>query len=117
MYRDALVKLSRAATKSFNILPMRSTSVTSPVAMKVAQTFTAAEARSGEESALNAGVSAELICAWYCSNSRASEKSGSGMVPKIYDLLAFGLGLLPDVLQYRQNLINKSETTNAELNH
>ncbi len=85
--------------------------------MKVAQTFTAAEARSGEESALNAGVSAELICAWYCSNSRASEKSGSGMVPKIYDLLAFGLGLLTDVLQYRQNLINKSETTNAELNH
>lgn len=34
-----------------------------PVAMKVPQTFTAAEASSGDESALKAGVSAELIWA------------------------------------------------------
>ena len=57
------VKLSKAATRNFNILPMRSTSVTKPVAMNVAQTLTAAEASSGEESAPNAGVRAELICA------------------------------------------------------
>jgi len=40
---------------------MRSTSVTKPVAMKVAHTFTAAEANSGDESAPKAGVRAELI--------------------------------------------------------
>ena len=77
------VKLSKAVTISFRIRPMRSTSVTRPVAMKVAQTSTAAEARSGDESALKAGVSAELTCAWYCSSRSASEKSGSGMVPNI----------------------------------
>ena len=58
-----LVKLSNAPTSSFSILPIRSTSVTMPVAMKVAQTFTAAEASSGDESALKAGVNAELIWA------------------------------------------------------
>ena len=63
---------------------MRSTSVTRPVAMKVAQTSTAAEARSGDESAPKAGVNAELTWAWYCSSRRDSEKSGSGMVPKIW---------------------------------
>ena len=63
-YGDLLVvKLSKADTKNFSILPMRSTSVTRPVAMKVAQTLTAAEASSGDESAPNAGVSAELIWA------------------------------------------------------
>lgn len=58
-----VVKLSKAATRNFNILPIRSTSVTRPVAINVAQTFTAAEANSGDESAPNAGVRAELICA------------------------------------------------------
>lgn len=77
------MKLSKDETKSFKILPIRSTSVTRPVAMKVAQTLTAADARSGEDSAAKAGVRAELICAWYCSSKRASEKSGSGMAPKI----------------------------------
>ena len=114
---DLLVKLSRAATRSFRILPMRSTSFTRPVAMKVAQTFTAAEARSGDESALNAGVRAELICAWYCSSKRASEKSGSGMVPKICKPLAFCLGVFQDASLYRQNLIDQSKTRNTELNH
>ena len=77
------LKLSKAPTSSFNILPIRSTSVTMPVAMNVAQTFTAAEASSGDESALKAGVSAELIWAWYCSSRRASENSGSGVDPNI----------------------------------
>ena len=54
------VKLSNAVTRSFKILPIRSTSVTRPAAMKVAQTSTAAAARLGDESAPNAGVSAEL---------------------------------------------------------
>ena len=58
-----LVKLSNAPTSNFSILPIRSTSVTMPVAMNVAQTLTAAEASSGDESALKAGVSAELIWA------------------------------------------------------
>lgn len=56
-------KLSKAPTSSFSILPIRSTSLTMPVAMKVPQTLTAAEASSGDESALKAGVSAELIWA------------------------------------------------------
>lgn len=56
-------KFSNADTKSFNIRPIRSMSVTIPVAIKVAQTFTASAASSGEESAANAGVSAEPICA------------------------------------------------------
>ena len=43
--------------------PMRSMSVTIPVAMKVAHTLTASAASSGEESAANAGVRAEPICA------------------------------------------------------
>jgi hypothetical protein len=42
---------------------MRSTSVTIPVAMKVAQTLIASAASSGDESAANAGVSADPICA------------------------------------------------------
>ncbi len=40
---------------------MRSISVTIPVATNVAQTLTAADASSGDESALKAGVNAELI--------------------------------------------------------
>ncbi len=39
------------------------------------------------------------------------------MDPKIYDLLAFRRHLLPDALQYCQDLVDQSETTNAELNH
>ena len=42
---------------------MRSTSVTRPVAIKVAHTSTAAEARSGDESTPKAGVNAELTWA------------------------------------------------------
>ena len=38
-------------------------SVTNPIEMNVAQTLTAAEAKSGDESALKAGVNAELIWA------------------------------------------------------
>jgi hypothetical protein len=60
---------------------MRSTSVTMPVAMKVAQTLIASAASSGDESAAKAGVSAEPICAWYCSSSVTSGKSGSGVLP------------------------------------
>lgn len=41
--------------------PIRSTSVTIPVAMNVAHTFTASAASSGEESPAKAGVSAEPI--------------------------------------------------------
>ena len=67
--------------------PILSTSVTSPVDMKVAQTSTAAEANSGDESAANAGVRAELIWAWYCSSNKASWKSGSGNAPKILIVL------------------------------
>ena len=77
------MKLSSAVTRSFSIRPIRSESVTNPAAKKVAHTLTAAEARSGDESAANAGVRAELICAWYCSSSSASEKSGSGVEPNI----------------------------------
>lgn len=58
---DSPVKFSRAVTRNLRIRPMRSTSVTKPVAMKVAHTFTAAEANSGDESAPKAGVRAELI--------------------------------------------------------
>ena len=57
---DLPVKLSNAVTNNFKILPMRSTSVTRPVAMNVAQTSIAAEARLGDESAPKAGVNAEL---------------------------------------------------------
>jgi hypothetical protein len=74
-------KFSSADTKSFNILPIRSMSVTIPVAIKVAQTFTASAANSGEESAAKAGVNADPICAWYCSRREASAKSGSGVRP------------------------------------
>ncbi|KAI6766498.1 hypothetical protein HG531_011720 [Fusarium graminearum] len=52
--------------------------------MKLAQTLTASEASSGEESAAKAGVRAELIWAWYCSSSIASSKSGSGVLPNIF---------------------------------
>jgi hypothetical protein len=67
---------------------MRSTSVTMPVAMNVAQTLIASAASSGEESAAKAGVSAEPICAWYCSSSVTSAKSGSGVLPNNYLVLA-----------------------------
>jgi hypothetical protein len=63
---------------------MRSTSVTIPVAMKVAQTLIASAASSGDESAANAGVSADPICAWYCSSSVTSGKSGSAVFPNSY---------------------------------
>jgi hypothetical protein len=56
-------KFSSADTKSFKIRPIRSMSVTIPVAMKVAHTLTASAANSGEESAAKAGVSADPICA------------------------------------------------------
>ena len=62
---------------------MRSISLTMPIEMKLAHTLTASEASSGEESAAKAGVKAELICAWYCSRSMASSKSGSGALPNI----------------------------------
>ena len=78
-----LEKFSRAETRSLSILPIRSTSVTIPVAINVAQTLTASAANSGEESAAKAGVRAEPIWAWYCSSSEASAKSGSGVLPKI----------------------------------
>lgn len=61
--------------------PIRSTSVTIPVDTKVAQTLIASAASSGDESTANAGVKAELICAWYCSSNMASVKSGSGVPP------------------------------------
>lgn len=57
----SLFRLSNDETKSFKILPIRSMSVTNPIEMNVAQTLTAADARSGEESAAKAGVNAELI--------------------------------------------------------
>ena len=60
-YHDLPVKRASAETSSFKILPIRSTSVTKPVDMKVAQTLIAADASSGVESAPNAGVKAELI--------------------------------------------------------
>lgn len=60
---------------------MRSTSVTMPVAMNVAHTLMASAASSGDESAAKAGVSAEPICAWYCSSKVTSAKSGSGVLP------------------------------------
>lgn len=66
---------------------MRSTSVTMPVAMKVAQTLIASAASSGDESAAKAGVSAEPICAWYCSSRVTSGKSGSGVLPNSYTML------------------------------
>ena len=55
------VKLARADTMSFSIRPIRSTSLTNPVAMKVAQTLMAADASSGDESVPKAGVRAEPI--------------------------------------------------------
>jgi hypothetical protein len=56
-----LEKFSKADTSNFKMRPIRSTSVTIPVAIKVAQTLIASAASSGEESAANAGVSAEPI--------------------------------------------------------
>ena len=49
--------------RSFKIRPIRSTSVTMPVAMNVAHTLIASAASSGDESAAKAGVSADPICA------------------------------------------------------
>ena len=57
------VKLAKAETMSFNIRPIRSISLTNPVAMNVAQTLMAADASSGDESAPKAGVRAEPIWA------------------------------------------------------
>ena len=54
-------KFSSAETRSLRILPMRSTSVTIPVAIKAAHTLTASDANSGDDSAVKAGVRAELI--------------------------------------------------------
>jgi putative effector of murein hydrolase len=56
-----LEKFSSAEIRSFRIRPILSTSVTMPVAMNVAHTFTASAASSGEESAAKAGVSADPI--------------------------------------------------------
>lgn len=78
-----LVKLCSAETSNFSMRPIRSTSVTKPAAINVPHTLTASEANSAEESAAKAGVSAELICAWYCSSNKASAKSGSGVLPNI----------------------------------
>ncbi|KAI6772043.1 hypothetical protein HG530_003001 [Fusarium avenaceum] len=61
----SLEKFSSALTRVLRILPMRSTSVTIPIEMKLAQTLTASEASSGDESAANAG-------------------SGSGVLPNIF---------------------------------
>jgi hypothetical protein len=58
---NSLEKFSRAVTRSLRIRPIRSTSVTMPVAMNTPQTFTASDASSGDESAAKAGVNAELI--------------------------------------------------------
>lgn len=58
---DLLEKFSSAEMRSLRIRPMRSTSVTMPVAMNVAHTLIASDASSGDESAANAGVSAEPI--------------------------------------------------------
>ena len=58
---DSPVKVSNAVIRSLRIRPMRSISVTSPADMNVAQTSTAADAKSGDESAAKAGVRAELI--------------------------------------------------------
>jgi hypothetical protein len=84
---DLLEKFSKAEINSLRIRPMRSTSVTIPVAMKVAHTLIASAASSGEESAAKAGVRADPICAWYCSRSVTSAKSGSGVLPKSFTLL------------------------------
>src|SRR5690242_14078620 len=54
--QDLLEKFSSAAMRSLRIRPIRSTSVTIPVAMKVAHTLMASAASSGDESAANAGV-------------------------------------------------------------
>lgn len=81
---NLLEKFSSAEIRSLSIRPIRSTSVTIPVAMKVAHTLIASAASSGDESAANAGVSAEPICAWYCSSKVASAKSGSGVLPNSY---------------------------------
>ena len=77
-----LEKFSNAETKSLRMRPIRSTSVTIPIEMKVAHTLTASAANSGDESAAKAGVKADPICAWYCSSSVASGKSGSAVLPK-----------------------------------
>lgn len=78
-----LEKFSRPRTRSFRILPIRSTLVTIPVAMNVAETLIASDANSADESAANAGVRADPIWAWYCSRRDASVKSGSGVLPNI----------------------------------
>jgi hypothetical protein len=81
---NSLEKFSSAETSSLRIRPIRSISVTIPVAINVAHTFTASAASSGDESAAKAGVSADPIWAWYCSSSVTSAKSGSGVFPNSY---------------------------------
>lgn len=79
--------------------------------MNVAQTLTAAEANSGVESAPKAGVKAELICAWYCSSKRASEKSGSGVLPKVYLFMSKEHEIKS--MTYQEDLVNKLHSANA----
>lgn len=81
---NILAKFSKPTTRGLKILPILSTFVTIPVETNVAQTLIASEASSGDESAAKAGVRAEPICAWYCSRSDASLKSGSGVLPNIF---------------------------------
>ena len=52
---------SKPVTNNLKIRPILSTFVTIPVATNVAQTLTASEASSGDESAAKAGVKAEPI--------------------------------------------------------
>jgi hypothetical protein len=63
---DLPEKDSKEDDKRLSILVICLTSVTMPADTKVAQTFKAAAASSGDESDPNAGLRAELICAWCC---------------------------------------------------
>jgi hypothetical protein len=72
-------KDSKEDDKRLNILVICLTSVTIPAETNVAQTLKAAAANSGDESAPNAGLRAELICAWCCWSSGTSGYSGSGV--------------------------------------
>jgi hypothetical protein len=95
---------------------MRSTSVTIPVAINVAHTLMASAASSGEESAAKAGVSAEPICAWYCSSNVTSAKSGSGVLPKSYGMSA-SPPFFAASLSYLENLIDDLQSAYPQLNH
>ena len=63
---DVPEKDSKEDDKRLSIRAICLTSVTMPADTNVAQTFKAAAASSGDESAPNAGLRAELICAWCC---------------------------------------------------